>query len=164
MVAWITGWRTPSEILTRERRHVDWQAGRLVLDPGETKNGEGRFFPIIDDLAVILEEQQEATAKCEREKRTIVSRLFHHNGEPMATKNKRGTIKTSRYFRKSWDSACKEAKLAGRISHDFRRSAAKRFRKKGYDLRIAMKLLGPKSGSIYHRYDIITDDEIIAEV
>jgi integrase len=41
-VAYITGWRTKSEILTRQWRHVDFDAGWLGLDPGETKNGEGR--------------------------------------------------------------------------------------------------------------------------
>src|SRR5258706_1869033 len=38
---WLTGWRK-SEILALEWRQVDW-AGRVVrLDPGTTKNREGR--------------------------------------------------------------------------------------------------------------------------
>jgi integrase len=41
-IAFTYGWRTQSEILTRERRHVDLEAGTLRLDPGEAKNGEGR--------------------------------------------------------------------------------------------------------------------------
>ena len=43
-IAYTYGWRTQSEILTRERRHVDLEAGTLRLDPGETKNGEGRAW------------------------------------------------------------------------------------------------------------------------
>ena len=43
--AYITGWRIASEILTRQKHHVDLEAGWLRLDPGETKNGEGRNFP-----------------------------------------------------------------------------------------------------------------------
>jgi hypothetical protein len=38
--AYITGWRTKSELLTRQWRHVDLTAGWLRLDPGQTKNGE----------------------------------------------------------------------------------------------------------------------------
>src|SRR5713226_7126617 len=40
--AYITGWRTPSEILTLEWRQVDLKAGEVWLDPGTTKNDDGR--------------------------------------------------------------------------------------------------------------------------
>jgi len=33
-VAYITGWRITSEILTRQKHHVDLEAGWLRLDPG----------------------------------------------------------------------------------------------------------------------------------
>ncbi len=43
--AYLTGWRLGSEILPLEWRQVDW-SGRVVrLDPGTTKNREGRSFP-----------------------------------------------------------------------------------------------------------------------
>ena len=155
MVAWITGWRMPSEILTRMKHHVDWKSNQLILEPGETKNGEGRFFPLIPELKAILTEVKNPID---------IPYLFHHDGEPLSTRNKRGTFKTSKYFVACWDAACKEAKIVGRIPHDLRRNAAPRFRSEGYDLKIAMKLLGHKTASIYDRYDIITDDEIIAEV
>ena len=45
-VAYITGWRLRSEIFTRQRSHLDLRAGWLRLEPGETKNGEGRMFPL----------------------------------------------------------------------------------------------------------------------
>jgi integrase len=41
-VAFITGWRVKSEILTRQWAHVDFHSGWLRLEPGETKNAEGR--------------------------------------------------------------------------------------------------------------------------
>jgi integrase len=37
--AYITGWRIDSEVLTRQWRHVDFDANEIRLDPGETKNG-----------------------------------------------------------------------------------------------------------------------------
>src|SRR6266849_3071898 len=42
--AYITGWRTPSEILPLELRQVDLTAGEVRLDPGTTKNDDGRVF------------------------------------------------------------------------------------------------------------------------
>lgn len=48
-VAYITGWRI-GELLSRQKRHVDLDAGFLRLDPGETKNGDGRMFPLTSEL------------------------------------------------------------------------------------------------------------------
>jgi integrase len=44
-IAYITGWRTKSELLTRQWRHVDFANGWLRLEPGESKNGQARNFP-----------------------------------------------------------------------------------------------------------------------
>ena len=38
--AFVTGWRTPSEILPLEWRQVDLTQGEVRLDVGATKNGE----------------------------------------------------------------------------------------------------------------------------
>ena len=44
--AYITGWRIHDEIFTRQKHHADLKGvGWLRLDPGETKNREGRNFP-----------------------------------------------------------------------------------------------------------------------
>jgi integrase len=43
-VAYITGWRVRSEIITRQKGHVDLAAGWLRLEPGEAKNRDGRMF------------------------------------------------------------------------------------------------------------------------
>ena len=52
--AFTTGWRTPSEILPLEWRHVEMKAGEVRLDAGATKNGEGRVFPFTTELRVLL--------------------------------------------------------------------------------------------------------------
>jgi integrase len=41
---YVTGWRINSEVLTLQRRQVDLKAGEVRLDPGTTKNFEGRVF------------------------------------------------------------------------------------------------------------------------
>ncbi len=45
-----TGWRIDSDILTRQRYHLDLKSGWLRLEPGETKNKEGRMFPLTPRL------------------------------------------------------------------------------------------------------------------
>jgi integrase len=57
--AYITGWRTKSELLNRQWRHVDLNTGWLRLDPGEGKTGEPRAFPLTPELKAILETQRE---------------------------------------------------------------------------------------------------------
>ncbi len=52
--AFITGWRTPSEILPLEWRQVDFAAGEVRLDPGTTKNGDGRVFPFTHALRRVV--------------------------------------------------------------------------------------------------------------
>jgi integrase len=42
-IAYAFGWRMQSEVLTLERRQLDLKAGTLRLDPGTTKNDEGRI-------------------------------------------------------------------------------------------------------------------------
>jgi integrase len=60
-VAYITGWRIRSELLTRQWMHVDFEAGWLRLEPGETKNREGRMFPLLPTLRAVLERQRAHT-------------------------------------------------------------------------------------------------------
>jgi integrase len=42
--AYCTGWRTTSEILPLQWHQVDLAAGTVRLEPGSTKNREGRLF------------------------------------------------------------------------------------------------------------------------
>jgi len=57
-VAYITGWRVRSEILTRKWEHVDFKGGWLRLEPGETKNAEARSFAFTPELRSVLERQR----------------------------------------------------------------------------------------------------------
>ena len=82
--AYITGWRTQSELLTRQWRHVDLDAGWLRLDPGESKNGEGRMFPLTPELRAILQAQRDRVRMIERATGMIVPWVFpHDDGSPI---------------------------------------------------------------------------------
>jgi integrase len=60
---YLTGWRT-GEAVALEWRQVDFGAGTIRLEPGTTKNGEGRTFPfrVLPELVTVLREQREWNA------------------------------------------------------------------------------------------------------
>lgn len=58
-IAYTYGWRMQSEVLALERRQLDLEAGTLRLDPGATKNDEGRVVYRTPDLKVLLAAQLE---------------------------------------------------------------------------------------------------------
>ncbi len=140
--AYHTGWRLRSEIQQLEWRQVDWDGCVVRLDPGTTKNREGRSFPFTAALETVLRAQW---AEHQRLKRTgrVVRFVFHRNGAPI--KN----------FRRAWLSACKAAGVPGRIIHDFRRTAVRNLERAGVPRSAAMAMVGHKTESIYRRYAIV---------
>jgi integrase len=50
---YITGWRH-KEVVSLTLGHVDFDAGEVRLEPGETKNDKGRTFPMVDELRRLL--------------------------------------------------------------------------------------------------------------
>ncbi|MFN2566135.1 MAG: tyrosine-type recombinase/integrase [Gemmatimonadaceae bacterium] len=115
-----TGWRR-NETLTREWRHVDLTRGTIVLEPGETKSGDGRTFPfdVLPELAAVLKRQREYTDQVERRTSQIVRWVFHREGRRVVS------------IRAAWRTACDKAGLAGKIPHDFRRTAVRRLERAG---------------------------------
>ena len=65
-------------------------------------------------------------------------------------------------FRKSWLDACREARRAGRIPHDFRRTAVRNLERAGVPRSTAMKMVGHKTESVYRRYAIV-DEAMLRE-
>jgi len=101
--AYVTGWRK-EELLSRTWANVDFgHAGWIRLEPGETKNGKGRQFPLILRLREILEAQREKMREIERSTDRIGEHVFFHydNGNRIGD------------FRKSWKSACKTCRATG---------------------------------------------------
>jgi integrase len=148
--AYITGWRIASELLTRQKHHVDLEAGWLRLEPGETKNGEGRMVSLTPELREVLEGQLERTRALEVANEEIIPWLFHHDGQPI------------RVFRRAWVTACKNAGLSGRIPHDFRRTAVRNLERAGVPRSAAMAMVGHKTEAIYRRY-AIADESMLRD-
>jgi integrase len=144
-VAYVTGWRVADELLTRTRAHVDLGAGWLRLEPGETKNEEGRNFPLTPELREILAAQLRHTAEVERATGRIIPWLFHPNGAP---------IKSDR---RAWRTACRKAGVPGRLPHDLRRTAVRNLERARVPRSAAMKMVGHKTESVYRRYAIVDE-------
>ncbi len=158
MFAYLTGWRVQSEVLTLQWRQVDMKVGTVRLDPGTTKNDEGRLFPfnVLPELRDVLEAQGAATKALEREGGQIIPWVFHRDGAPLLDIG--GRIKT--VIRQTWAAACRQAGCPGRIPHDFRRTAVRNLVRAGVPERVAMQLTGHKTRSVFDRYDIVNEADL----
>lgn len=147
--AYCTGWRH-NEILLLQWRQVDFPAGMVRLDPGTTKNDEGRTFPFsaLPELAAVLQAQKQRTEAVQHATDQIIPWVFHRDGKPI------------RNFRKAWDNACEAAGVPGRWFHDFRRTAVRNLERSGVPRSVAMKLTGHKTESIYRRYAIVSESDL----
>jgi integrase len=152
--AYLTGWRIASEIQPLEWRHVDFNAGEVRLDAGTTKNDDGRVFVMTDDLRALLRERQQEAARLKRIVPWVFFRLVSQG---------RGGPKEPRpitTFTKAWKAACVAAGCPGRIPHDLRRTAVRNMVRAGVPERVAMKLTGHKTRSVFERYNIVSDSDL----
>ena len=119
--AYLTGWLTPSEVLTLRWKQVDFVAGIVRLEPGTTKNDEGRVFPfgVLQELARLLQNQWERAINLEIATGQHISSVFYWNDK--------GTLKPihPKVLYRRWKEACKRAGVPERIPHDFRRTAVR---------------------------------------
>jgi integrase len=166
--AYISGWRTRSEILPLRWTQVDFEAGTVRLDPGTTKSGAGRIFHFTDLMHEVLRTQRAYTDLVQRELGVVIPWVFHRNGRRISS------------FRKAWTRACYEAGLpcqvetemgsdgklhiksikAEALVHDLRRSAVRNFIRSGLSEAIAMKLSGHATRSVFDRYNVSSASDL----
>jgi integrase len=152
-VAHTYGWRMTSEVFALERRHLDLAAGTLRLDPGMTKNSEGRMVYLTPALTALLAAQVERVERLSKQIDRIIPWLFPHRTGRLAGMQRKG-------MRKRWRTAVGAAGVPGRIPHDFRRTAVRNLERRGVARSVAMKITGHKTESVYRRYAIVSDAEL----
>ena len=81
--AFLTGWRTRSEVQTLQWSQVNFENRRVYLEPGTTKNDDARWFPFTQELEGIILDQKRKTDDLKREKGVICPFVFHRNGKPI---------------------------------------------------------------------------------
>ena len=132
VTGFVTGMRL-GEILSIKWPQVDFESGYIVLQTGETKNGEGRAVPILEgDMRNLL-----SAAKQERDTSWPRCQLvFSRVGEPIKD------------FRASWRQACVTAGVPELNFHDLRRTAVRNMRRAGIPQVVRMKISGHKTDSM----------------
>jgi integrase len=160
-VAYTYGWRR-GEMLGLQVRQVDLHARTIRLDPGTTKNGEGR--------EVVMTPEVEELLRASVADKKPEDCIFTREGD-----------KPIRDFRGAWRNLCVRAgtgrwecgkcgvtlvgpscacgsarKYVGLIPHDFRRSAAKAARRAGVPESVIMAMGGWKTPSMFRRYAIVS--------
>jgi integrase len=161
------GWRR-GELLRMRVKDVDLLAKTLRLEPGTTKNQDGREVTMTDTIYRLI-------GALLVEKKTDDFVLTRANGTPV------------RDFRKTWWAACVQAgvgrtvckecshpatgtkcgdctsknlKYQGLIFHDLRRTAARNLRRAGVAEGVIQKIGGWRTRSVFERYAIVTQSDI----
>jgi hypothetical protein len=75
--------------------------------------------------------------------------VFHHNGHPIVD------------YLKAWASACERTAVPGLLFHDLWRSAIRNLRLAGIPENVAMEISRYRSRSVFDRYSIVGDKDLI---
>jgi integrase len=142
-----------SEVLALEWRQIDFEVGTIRLDPGTTKNDDGRVVYLTPELKSLLAGQLERVRALEREMGSILPYLFPHLKGPHMGKRIHD-------FKRAWRAACVKAGCRGMLRHDFRRTAVRNMVNVGVPERVAMKVTGHKTRMVFDRYHIVTPSDL----
>jgi integrase len=121
---------------------VDLAGGVIRLTPRRSKTKIGRLLPISAPLQQVLKRRQ-------RRRRPQSPYVFHRDGV------------TVRAWRTALRDACRKAKVPHRLLHDCRRTAARNLIRAGVPERVAMMLTGHKTRSVFDRYNIVNEQELL---
>jgi integrase len=152
-LAYRFGWRILDEVPSLELRQLDLAAGTIRLDPGSTKNDDGRVVYLTPELTTMLTAHVERVQALGRELERVIPWLFPH-----FTKPHRGAQRQD--FRRAWKTACKRAGYAGMLRHDFRRTAARNMVRLGIPERVAMTITGHRTRAMFDRYHIVAPADL----
>lgn len=125
---------------------VDLQAGIVRLPPTATKNRDGRIIPLTAEVVGALEMQK-----------TRAERVFcFDDGQPITG------------LSSAWRIACRRAGFVDaankptKLLHDCRRSAVRNMVRSGTSEKVCMAISGHKTRSIFDRYDIVSEKDLMA--
>jgi integrase len=134
------GWRI-GELLSLRVRQVDLLTRVIRLDPGTTKNRDGREVSMTQSVYALLSE-------CVSGKQPDDYVFTWPNGKPV------------RDFRDTWRNACIAAGVPKLLFHDLRRTAARNLRRAGVAEGVIMKIGGWRTRSVFERYAIVSQTDI----
>jgi integrase len=134
------GWRI-SELINLQVKQVDVDVRTIRLEPGTTKNKNGREVTMTTAVHNLL-------AQCVAGKSSEDAVFTRSDGKPV------------RDFRDTWAKATKAAGVPGLLFHDLRRTAARNLRRAGIAEGVIMKIGGWRTRSVFERYAIVSQTDI----
>lgn len=163
------GWRV-SELLNLRVNQIDLEQRVIRLEPGTTKNADGREVFMTDTVHALL-------TACTAGKQADAAVFTRSNGKPI------------RSFRGTWERECTRAgvgqlvcaycsqpaqdtaacskcghkgtRYTGLIFHDLRRTAARNLRRAGIAETVIMNIGGWRTRSVFERYAIVSRTDIV---
>jgi integrase len=144
IMAYWTGMRA-GEILRLQWDQLGLERGLLRLEPGTTKNNQGRLVPLVKEVIEALWKWKQRTLH----RYPSCPWVCHYRGKRLLN------IPT-----KSWRKACQSVGLKGKIFHDLRRTAIRNMVRAGIPERVAMAISGHRTRSVFDRYDIVSHDDL----
>jgi integrase len=152
------------EVLTLSRGAIDLEAGTIRHAPCTTKNDEGRVVYLTPELKSLLAAQLARVDALQRQLGGIIPWLFpHFRGARQQSVGRRHVAvigERRRDLRRAWLTACLKAGTAGRIRHDLRRTGVRNMVNAGVPERVAMKISGHKTRSVFDRYHIVSPGDL----
>lgn len=148
--AYYTGCRR-GEILNLRLEQVDLKERIVRLEAGTAKNDGARLLPLTEELYEMLAMQ-----------RSIRDAKFPNC--PWVFFNTSG--KRVGRFSRSWKTACIQAGLVNenggpdRLFHDLRRSGVRNLIRAGVPERVAVRISGHKTRSVFDRYNIVSERDL----
>ena len=165
------GWRV-SELTGMHVRQADLAQRTIRLEPGTTKNSEGREVVMTEAVYTLLSAcviGKGADDFVFTRKDGSAVRDFRTTWENACVRAGVGTIVCARCSapkesgQRCKDKKCKakHSKYTGLIFHDLRRTAARNLRRAGIAEGVIMKIGGWKTRSVFERYAIVSRTDIV---
>jgi integrase len=143
-LAYRYGWRK-SELTEMRVGQLDLLERTIELNPGETKNDEGR-------IVVMTSRIHELLSRCVAGKASAELVFTREDGRGAGN------------FRRAWAKATEAAGVPGLLFHDLRRSGVRNMRRLGIPEKVAMTISGHKTRAVFERYNIVDPSDLKAAV
>jgi integrase len=136
-----SGWRS-GEARQLRWSWIDVSSNMIRLPAGFAKSKKARALPLTGTLMDVIDRRLKV-------RRLDCEFVFHRKGKRIAA------------FAKAFKAAAAKIGMPELLPHDMRRSAVRNFRRSGLSEHEGMALSGHKTDSVYRRYDIISDDDLM---